>query len=174
MMSAAIQPPAKDQMTIQPGDRIPSVPLKRVDHGSIEDVDSTQLFAGRDVVLFAVPGAFTPTCSERHLPGFVAEYPAFRARGIDVACMSVNDPFVMQAWSHAQHVPEGLWMLSDGNAAFTRGLGLDMDASAYAMGTRSRRFALHAVDGVVKQLFVEAPGEFRVSSAEHVLEQLPA
>lgn len=161
-------------MTIQPGDRIPSVPLKRASQGGIDDVDSAQLFAGRDVVLFAVPGAFTPTCSERHLPGFVANFDAFRDRGIDVACVSVNDPFVMQAWGQMQQVPDGMWMLSDGNADFTRALGLDMDASGYGMGTRSKRFALHAVDGVVKQLFVEAPGEFRVSSADNVLEHLPA
>jgi peroxiredoxin len=174
MMAIPVQPPAKDPMTIQPGDRIPSATLKRVEHGGIQDIDSAQLFAGRDVVLFGVPGAFTPTCSERHLPGFVANYQAFRDRGIDVACMSVNDPFVMQAWAQMQQVPDGMWMLFDGNADFTRALGLEMDASAYAMGTRSKRFALHAVDGVVKQLFVEAPGEFRVSSAEYVLEHLPA
>jgi peroxiredoxin len=159
-------------MAIQIGDKIPDVLLKRADQGGIEDVQSGALFAGRDMVLFAVPGAFTPTCSERHLPGFVANYRAFRDKGIEVACMSVNDPFVMQAWGQMQHVPDGLWMLSDGNADFTRALGLEMDASGYGMGTRSKRFALHAVDGVVKQLFVEAPGEFRVSSAEHVLEHL--
>ena len=159
-------------MAIQPGDRLPVAPLKRVDQGGSEDADSGALFAGRDVVLFAVPGAFTPTCSERHLPGFVEHYQAFRDKGVEVACMSVNDPFVMQAWAQVQHVPDGMWMLSDGNAEFTRALGLEMDASGYGMGTRSKRFALHAVDGVVKQLFVEAPGEFRVSSAEHVLEQL--
>ena len=159
-------------MPIQPGDKLPVAPIKRVDQGGFEDTDTGTLFAGRDVVLFAVPGAFTPTCSERHLPGFVANYQAFRDKGIDVACMSVNDPFVMKAWGESQHVPAGLQMLADGNGAFTRALGLEMDASAYGMGTRSKRFALHAVDGVVKQLFVEAPGEFRVSSAEHVLEHL--
>ena len=159
-------------MPIQSGDSLPAAKLKRIDHGSIEDTDSTALFANRDVVLFAVPGAFTPTCSERHLPGFVEQYQAFRDKGLEVACMSVNDAFVMKAWAEAQHVPEGMWMLSDGNAEFTRALGLELDASGYGMGTRSKRFALHAVDGVVKQLFVEAPGEFRVSSAEHMLEQL--
>ena len=159
-------------MPINPGDKLPVAPIKRVDQGGFEDTDTGSLFAGRDVVLFAVPGAFTPTCSERHLPGFVANYQAFRDRGIDVACMSVNDAFVMQAWGQMQQVPEGMRMLSDGNADFTRALGLEMDASGYGMGTRSKRFALHAVDGVVKQLFVEAPGEFRVSSAEHVLEHL--
>lgn len=158
-------------MTIQVGDRLPEAQLKRIREG-VETVDTHTLFGNKKVLLFAVPGAFTPTCSERHLPGFVQRYQDFRARGIDVACMSVNDPFVMQAWGASQHVPDGLAMLSDGNAEFTRALGLEMDASAYGMGTRSKRFALYAEDGVVKQLFVEAPGEFRVSSAEHVLSQL--
>ena len=158
-------------MSIQPGDRLPEIPLKRIREG-VETVDTHTLFDGKKVVLFAVPGAFTPTCSERHLPGFVEHYEDFRQRGIDVACMSVNDPFVMKAWGESQHVPEGLHMLSDGNGEFTRALGLEMDASAYGMGTRAKRFALYAEDGVVKQLHVEAPGEFRVSSAEYVLEQL--
>jgi len=124
-------------------------------------------------VLFSVPGAFTPTCSERHLPGFVEHFDAFRERGIEVACMAVNDPFVMQAWGESQHVPAGMRMLADGNADFTRALGLEMDASGFGMGTRSKRFALYAEDGVVRELFVEAPGEFRVSSAENVLAHLP-
>jgi peroxiredoxin len=159
-------------MTIQAGDRLPEVQLKRIRNG-IETVDTRTLFDHKKVVLFAVPGAFTPTCSERHLPGFIEHYEEFRGKGIDVACMSVNDPFVMQAWGTSQHAPEGLAMLSDGNADFTRAMGLEMDASAYGMGMRSKRYALYAENGVVKQLFVEAPGEFRVSSAEHVLSQLP-
>ena len=158
-------------MPIQPGDTLPEVPLQRIREG-VETVDTHSLFGGKKVVLFAVPGAFTPTCSERHLPGFVEHYEDFHKRGIDVACMSVNDPFVMKAWGESQHVPAGLMMLSDGNGQFTRALGLEMDASAYGMGTRAKRFALYAEDGVVKQLHVEAPGEFRVSSAEYVLEQL--
>ena len=158
-------------MPIQPGDRIPEVTLKRLREG-VETVDTKTLFDGKKVVLFAVPGAFTPTCSERHLPGFVERYADFHRRGIDVACMSVNDPFVMKAWGDSQQVPDGLQMLSDGNGDFTRALGLEMDASAYGMGTRAKRFALYAEDGVVRQLHVEAPGEFRVSSAEYVLEQL--
>ena len=158
-------------MSIQPGDRLPEVPLKRIRDG-IETVDTRTLFDGKKVVLFAVPGAFTPTCSERHLPGFVERFADFRHRGIDVLCMSVNDPFVMKAWGDSQHVPDGLEMLSDGNGDFTRALGLEMDATGYGMGTRAKRFALYAEDGVVKQLHVEAPGEFRVSSAEYVLEQL--
>jgi peroxiredoxin len=159
-------------MPIQPGDRIPEAILKHVDDG-IQTVDTRSLFDGRKMVLFAVPGAFTPTCSEKHLPGFVQHFDAFRARGIEVACMAVNDPFVMEAWGKDQHVPKGLLMLSDGNGDFSRALGLEMDASGYGMGTRSKRFALYAEDGIVTQLHVEAPGEFRVSSAEHVLSQLP-
>ena len=159
-------------MSIQVGDRLPEVPLQRIREG-VETVDTRTLFDGRKVLLFAVPGAFTPTCSEKHLPGYVEHFDAFRERGIEVVCMSVNDPFVMQAWGQSQHVPEGLQMLADGNGDFTRALGLEMDASGYGMGRRSKRFALYAEDGVVKQLHVEAPGEFRVSSAEHVLERSP-
>jgi len=158
-------------MTIQAGDRLPEAPLQRIRDG-VETVDTGDLFADRKVVLFAVPGAFTPTCSEKHLPGFVAHFDDFRSRGVEVACMAVNDPFVMQAWGQSQHVPDELMMLADGNGQFTRALGLEMDASAYGMGTRSKRFALYVEDGVVKQVFLEAPGEFRVSSAEHVLSQL--
>ena len=159
-------------MSIQPGDRIPDATLQYVDDG-IQSVTAAEFFAGRKLVLFAVPGAFTPTCSERHLPGFVEHFDAFREKGVDVACMAVNDPFVMQAWGESQHVPAGLTMLADGNGAFARSLGLEMDASGFGMGTRSKRFALYAEDGVVRHVFVEAPGEFRVSSAEHMLAQLP-
>ena len=160
-------------MSIQIGQRIPEAVLQYIEDG-VHRIDTHTLFGNRKLVLFAVPGAFTPTCSERHLPGFVEHFDQFRAKGIGVACMSVNDPFVMQAWGQTQHVPEGLLMLADGNGDFTRALGLEMDASAYGMGTRSKRFALYAEDGVVKQLHVEAPGEFRVSSAEYMLEHLPA
>jgi peroxiredoxin len=158
-------------MTIQIGDRIPEVVLKRIRDG-VEAVDTPSLFEGRKVLLFAVPGAFTPTCSEKHLPGFIAHFDEFRRRGIEVVCMAVNDPFVMQAWGKSLSAPEGLQLISDGNADLTRALGLEMDASGYGMGIRARRFALYAEDGVVRQLFVEAPGEYKVSSAEHVLEHL--
>lgn len=158
-------------MTIQVGDRIPEVNLQRIREG-VEIIDTPTLFDGKKVVLFAVPGAFTPTCSERHLPGYVQHFDQFHALGIDVLCVSVNDPFVMQAWGKSQHVPDGLTMLADGNADFTRAIGLELDASGYGMGTRSRRFALYADNGVVKKLFVEAPGEFKVSSAEHMLDEL--
>ena len=159
-------------MSIQIGERIPEVSLQRIGEG-VETVDTRTLFDGRKVVLFAVPGAFTPTCSEKHLPGFVQHFEDFRSRGVDVFCMSVNDPFVMQAWGQSQNVPDGLAMLADGNGDLTRALGLELDASAYGMGTRAKRFALYAEDGVVQHLHVEAPGEYRVSSAEHMLSQLP-
>jgi peroxiredoxin len=155
-------------MTIKTGDRIPEVPVQRIRDG-VENVDTRALFEGRKVVMFAVPGAFTPTCSERHLPGYVEHFAEFRRRGIEVACMAVNDPFVMQAWAKSQDVPDELAMIADGNGEFTRALGLELDASAYGMGIRARRFALYADHGVVKQLEIEAPGEYRVSSAEHML-----
>ena len=160
-------------MSIQAGERIPEAILQYVADG-VHKIDTLALFEGRKFLLFSVPGAFTPTCSERHLPGFVEHFDQFRERGIEVACMAVNDPFVMQAWGESQHVPAGMRMLADGNADFTRALGLEMDASGFGMGTRSKRFALYAEDGVVRELFVEAPGEFRVSSAEHVLAHLAA
>lgn len=158
-------------MSIQVGDRLPEVTVQRIREG-VETVDTNKLFEGRKVVLFAVPGAFTPTCSEKHLPGYVEAFAQFRAKGIDVACMAVNDPFVMRAWGENQGVPDAMLMLADGNASFTRALGLELDASAYGMGMRAKRFALYAEDGVVKQLYVEAPGEFRVSAAAYVLERL--
>ncbi|MEN4902860.1 peroxiredoxin [Luteimonas sp. TWI1416] len=158
-------------MTIQIGDAIPEVTLKHI-HDGVRVIDTPTVFSGKRVLLFAVPGAFTPTCSERHLPGFVEHFETFRGRGIDVVCIAVNDPFVMQAWGESVGVPDGLQMLSDGNADFVRALGLEMDATAYGMGTRAKRFALYADDGVVRHLFVEAPGEFKVSSAEHVLAHL--
>ncbi|MCI1076237.1 peroxiredoxin [Stenotrophomonas maltophilia] len=159
-------------MTIHVGDRIPEVTLKRIREG-IETLDTHSLFDARKVVLFAVPGAFTPTCSARHLPGYVEKFQDFRQRGIDVYCMAVNDPFVMKAWAADQSVPDGLLMLSDGNAELTRALGLELDASASGMGIRSRRFALYVVNGVVRAAWVEQPGQFEVSSAEYVLEHLP-
>ena len=160
-------------MAIQIGDRIPQAVLNVLRDG-VQPVDTNELFGGRKVVLFAVPGAFTPTCSAKHLPGYVRHLDQFRARGIEVACMAVNDAFVMGAWARDQDVPEAIHMLADGNGEFTRALGLELDASGFGMGLRAKRFALYAEDGEVKQLHVEAPGEFRVSSAEYVLEHLPA
>lgn len=160
-------------MTIQVGDRIPEVTLKRIREG-METLDTLALFDGRRAVLFAVPGAFTPTCSARHLPGYVDRFGDFRHLGIDVFCMAVNDPFVMKAWGESQQVPDGLQLLSDGNGDFTRALGLEMDASAAGMGLRSRRFALYVDNGVVRATFIEEPGQFEVSSADHVLAHLPS
>lgn len=160
------------RVPIQAGERLPEVPLQQIRDG-VQTIDTRSLFDNKKVVLFAVPGAFTPTCSEKHLPGFVEHFEEFRSRGVEVACLSVNDPFVMQAWGQSQQVPDGLLMLADGNGEFTRALGLEMDASAYGMGTRARRFAIYAEDGVVRQVHVEAPGEFRVSSAEYMLAQMP-
>ena len=158
-------------MTIQIGDRIPEVVLKYIDDG-VQAIDTPTLFEGSRVVLFAVPGAFTPTCSERHLPGFIEQFPRFQERGIHVACMAVNDPFVMRAWGEKGGVGDKVKMLPDGNATFTTALGLTMDGSGYGLGTRGQRFALVAEDGKVTHVAVEAPGKFEVSSAEAVLEKV--
>ena len=158
-------------MTIKVGDPIPAASLNVLRDG-VQSVDSQELFAGKQLVLFAVPGAFTPTCSAKHLPGFVQHFSEFRDRGLEVACIAVNDAFVMDAWAKSQDVPEGMIMLADGNGAFTRALGLEMDATGFGMGLRSKRYALLADDGVVRKLWIEAPGEFRVSSAEAVLKAL--
>lgn len=158
-------------MTLQIGDRIPKATLNVLGDG-VQAISTDEIFAGKNVVLFSVPGAFTPTCSAKHLPGFVEKLDEFRRRGIQVACMSVNDAFVMGAWAKSQNVPTDLMMLADGNGAFAKALGLEMDASAFGMGVRSKRFALYAEDGVVKKLQVEAPGEFKVSSAEAMLAAL--
>jgi peroxiredoxin len=158
-------------MTIQTGDRLPDVTLTQL-QDKVESVGTHALFGSGKAVLFAVPGAFTPTCSARHLPGFVEAYDAFAGRGYKVACFAVNDAYVMDAWGKSQHVPDGLLMLADGNAEFARALGLELDATKYGMGVRSKRFALVVEDGIVQHVFVDAPGEFKVSSAEHVLEQI--
>ncbi len=159
-------------MTIEIGDRIPEVVLQRIGDSGIEQIDTGNLFDGRRIVLFGVPGAFTPTCSEKHLPGYIEHFSAFQDRGVQVACLSVNDPFVMQAWGKASGAPSGLMMLADGNAALTKALGVEMDASAFGMGQRCKRFALFADDGVVQTIAVEDPGELRVSTAEAMLQHV--
>ncbi|HEX7342299.1 MAG TPA: peroxiredoxin [Rhodanobacteraceae bacterium] len=159
--------------TIQIGDRMPEATLN-VLNDKVESVSAQAFFAAPKVVMFAVPGAFTPTCSNRHLPGYAERFAEFEQRGIKVACLSVNDAFVMRAWAQAQNVPPALTMLADGNGTFAKALGLDMDGSGFGMGLRAKRFALYAEDGVVKILHVEAPGEFRVSSAEAMLEAIDA
>lgn len=160
-------------MSIQPGDTIPNVSVQRID-GDIQPAQTADLFAARKVLLFGVPGAFTPTCSNKHLPGYSKHFAEFQQRGIVVICVAVNDGYVMQAWAASQQVPAGLLMLADGNGNFTRALGLELDGSAFGMGLRTRRFALYAEDGVVRILQVEAPGEFRVSSAEAMLASISA
>jgi peroxiredoxin len=159
-------------MTIQTGDRIPEAMLMTMVDGNPKPVATSDLFAGKKVVLFAVPGAFTPTCSARHLPGFIDHVEEFHAAGVDtVACVAVNDVYVMDAWSKSAGAGRIL-MLADGNAGFARALGLDLDASDWFMGLRSQRFALVAEDGIVTALFIEQGGEFKVSSAENVLAKL--
>jgi glutaredoxin/glutathione-dependent peroxiredoxin len=161
-------------MTIQIGQTFPDIEVAVVDgDAAVERLSTKTLFAGRKVVLFAVPGAFTPTCSERHLPGYVKHFPDFQARGVYVYGMAVNDAFVMKAWAASRDVPRGLKLLADGNGSLTTALGLEMDGSAYGLGMRSRRFALYAEDGVVKLLNVESSGELRVSKAENMLAAIP-
>jgi peroxiredoxin len=159
-------------MTIQVGESIPSATLNYLSSG-VQAIRSEDLFKNKTVLLFSVPGAFTPTCSAKHLPGYVEHLDAFKNKGIDqIACMAVNDAFVMEAWGKSQNVPESIMMLADGNAQFAKAMGLEMDATAFGMGLRSKRFAMVAKNGVVSHLFIEAPGEFKVSAAEHVLAAL--
>lgn len=160
-------------MTIQVGDRLPDTKLVKATADGPDQVDTTSYFAGRKVALFAVPGAFTPTCSAKHLPGFVGKADELKARGIDeIACTAVNDAFVLAAWAKAGNVGDSVTMLADGNADFATAIGLSADSSAFGMGTRSRRYAMLVDDGVVRVLHVEQPGEFRVSSAENLLASL--
>jgi len=160
-------------MTIKVGDKIPSVTLMQMQEGGPKPVKTDELFAGKKVVLFAVPGAFTPTCSAKHLPGFVQKFDEIKKKGVDlVACVSVNDAFVMGAWGKDQNVGDKIVMLADGNGDLAKALGLTMDGSKFGMGTRSQRFSIVAQNGVVQTLNVEEPGAFSVSSAEHVLTQL--
>ena len=160
-------------MTIKVGDRIPTATLKHMTKDGPANVTTDELFKGKKVVLFSVPGAFTPTCHAKHLPGFVQNIDKLKAKGVDtVACLAVNDVFVMDAWAKASGASDKVLMLADGNADFTKALGLELDASGFGMGTRGKRFALVAKDGVVTQLNVESAGEFRVSAAEFVLGQL--
>jgi len=159
-------------MTVQVGDKIPQAALTIATADGPQPTNSEDYFAGKKVALFAVPGAFTPTCSARHLPSFVDKAGDLKAKGVDeIACLSVNDPFVMAAWNERDG-SEDITMLADGNGAFTEALGLDFDGSRFGMGKRSQRYSMIVNDGVVEQLNVEAPGEYKASSAEHMLEQL--
>ncbi|MGH6891187.1 MAG: peroxiredoxin [Dongiaceae bacterium] len=160
-------------MSIKVGDRIPSVSLKHMDKDGMQTVSTDDLFKGKKVVLFALPGAFTPTCSAKHLPGFVQQAEAIRKKGVDsIVCLSVNDAFVMDAWGKAQNVGDKVMMVADGNADFSKAVGLTMDGTGYGMGTRASRYAMVVDNGVVKALNVEAPGAFEVSSAEAVMKAL--
>lgn len=157
-------------MSVQTGDTIPSVTLRVLGADGPEDVDTGALFAGRKVVLFSVPGAFTPTCSTRHLPGFVDSADAIKAKGVDlIVCLSVNDMFVMKAWGEANGVAGKVMMLPDGSALFTKALGLTQDMTERGMGVRGRRFALIADHGRISHLAVEESGQFGVSSATAIL-----
>jgi peroxiredoxin len=159
-------------MSIKAGDKIPAATLTIMSESGPKPLTTDELFGGKKVVLFSVPGAFTPTCSAKHLPGFVEHADEILGRGVDtIACMAVNDVFVMNAWGKSANAGK-IAMLADGNGDFARALGLTLDASAWGMGQRSQRFALVVDNGVVSQVLVEAPGEFKVSSAEHVLSVL--
>nr|WP_230979598.1 peroxiredoxin [Steroidobacter gossypii] len=158
---------------IKVGDKMPAGTLTQITAEGPQKISAEEFFKGRKVVLFSVPGAFTPTCDAKHLPGFVERAGEIKGKGIDtIACMAVNDAFVMKAWGKSQNTDGKVEMLADGNAEYTKALGLDMDASGYGMGTRGQRFSLVVDNGVVKQVNVEQKGEFKVSSAEHVLTQL--
>ena len=160
-------------MTIKAGDKLPNVTLTLATAEGPKPVSTDELFKGKTVALFAVPGAFTPTCSAKHLPGFKQQAPTLKGKGVDaIACLSVNDAFVMRAWGEDQAVGEDVLMVADGNGEFTKAVGLEMDGSKFGLGPRSQRYSMIVKDGVVSTLNVEEGGEFRVSSAEHMLGQL--
>ncbi len=160
-------------MTIAVGDQVPSATLKYKGPEGVSDISTDELFKGKKVVLFALPGAFTPTCSAKHLPSFVQHCDAIKAKGVDtIACLSVNDAFVMDAWGKQQGADGKVMMLADGNGEFTEKLGLDFDASGFGMGKRSKRYAMVVDDGKVTALNIEAPGAYEVSGAEAVLKLL--
>lgn len=154
-------------MTIQPGDKFPSVTIKQATSSGPQDVDPAALFAGKHVILFSLPGAFTPVCSKQHLPGYVARYDELRAKGVElIACLSVNDAHVMRAWAEVHGALDKIVMLADGNAALTRALGIEVDLSGPHMGVRARRGVMTIKNGVVETVDLEAPGKFEVSGAD--------
>ena len=160
-------------MTISKGERVPSTTFVKMTENGPEQVASDDFFAGRTVALFSVPGAFTPTCSARHLPGFVEKAEELKGKGVDeIACTAVNDAFVMGAWGKSANADGKVTMLADGNADFAQAVGLTMDGSKCGMGTRGQRFSMIVKDGVVAELNVEAPGDYKVSSAEYMLDQI--
>jgi peroxiredoxin (alkyl hydroperoxide reductase subunit C) len=160
-------------MAVKEGDKVPSGTFKMMTADGPKDVTTDELFKGKTVALFSVPGAFTPTCSAKHLPGFVQNAAALKAKGVDtIACTAANDVFVMNAWSKDQGCGDKVMMLADGSADFAKSLGLELDLTARGMGMRAQRYSMVVKDGVVAKLNVEAPGAFEVSSAEHMLSQL--
>ena len=160
-------------MTIKVGDKLPAATFSAGTPEGPRPMSTDDIFAGKKVALFAVPGAFTPTCSAKHLPGFKDHVADFKGKGVDtIACVSVNDAFVMKAWAESQSVGDAILMLGDGNGDFTKAIGLEMDGSKFGMGQRSQRYSMIVEDGVVKELNVEAPGEFKVSAADYLLAQL--
>ena len=160
-------------MSISVGDRIPQTTFIQATPEGPKPVDSESFFSGRRVALFSVPGAFTPTCSARHLPGFVEKADQLKAKGVDeIACTAVNDAFVLGAWAQSANATESVTMLADGNGDFAQAIGLEMDGSKFGMGRRSQRYSMIVNDGVVEQLNVEEPGAFNVSSADYMLERL--
>jgi glutaredoxin/glutathione-dependent peroxiredoxin len=160
-------------MSIQQGEKVPAGKFKTATADGLAEVTTAQLFDGKRVLFFAVPGAFTPTCDARHLPGYIDLADQIRAKGVDtIACMSVNDVFVMKAWGKSANADGKVLMLADGNAEYTRALGLTLDATGFGMGERSQRFALVVKNGVVEQLHVETGGEFKVSAADYILARL--
>jgi peroxiredoxin len=160
-------------MTIKAGERMPEGKFKTMGEKGTQDLTTAQLFDGKRVVLFSVPGAFTPTCDAKHLPGYLELADKLRAKGIDtIACMAVNDVFVMNAWGKASNVAGKVLMLADGNGDYARALGLELDGKGFGMGMRGQRFAIVVDNGVAKQVDIEAPGQFKVSAAEAVLAQL--
>ena len=160
-------------MTVQVGDKAPAGRFHVINADGPGSLSTEELFSGKKVVVFSVPGAFTPTCSKEHLPGFVEQADAIKAKGVDtIACMAVNDMFVMDAWGKSAGAGDKVLMLADGNGTYAATLGLELDASGFGLGTRGQRFALVVEDGTITQLHVEAPMEFKVSSAESILENL--
>jgi peroxiredoxin len=160
-------------MTIKVGDKIPAATLTTMTPDGPGPVATTEYFAGKKVVLFAVPGAFTPTCSAKHLPGFITRADEIKVKGVDaIACMSVNDVFVMNAWGKDAGVDGKVDMLADGNGDFTKVLDLVLDGTGFGLGIRSQRFAMIVEDGTVTELNIEEPGAFQVSSADHIISQL--
>ena len=160
-------------MTIKAGERMPAGTFKVATADGISELAAEDLFKGKNVVLFAVPGAFTPTCDARHLPGYLESAAAFRAKGVDtIACMAVNDVFVMGAWGKYSNVGDKITMLADGNGDYAKALGLEMDGRGFGMGTRGQRFAIVVKDGVATNVEIEAPKEFKVSAAEYILGKL--